>query len=396
MAAPVVPPTGGHRLARIDPAVRVSAQEQGYEGTTGMIRVSWGPTTPRVRSAARALGPPTLWGALAVGYELLCPLARDPGTRARIVTGAVFLVLGAGLAAHVRARVLREVRQPWRIAHAARSVLLRRLPERIGGLALAGGRIPAGRGDRVGGDLYDVLATEHGVRIVVGEVRGHGLAALSTVAAVLGGFREAGHDEPELTGVVRRLDRALARHLGDRPGPPPDGPLTEEFVTLLLVEIDADGEVVAVNCGHPWPYRLRALTGPRGARGRAFPVSEADPLPPLGPFPLPADPPLVRCGRLRPGEALFLHTVGLVDARDRRGRPFSPEVALLNAIRTVPLSPDGVVRAVLGQLSRHTGGSPDADVTVLVLREDGDRAEPRAGGPVPRPAHRDGRAAVRG
>ncbi|MFD5553236.1 PP2C family protein-serine/threonine phosphatase [Streptomyces sp. NPDC127068] len=354
-----------------------------------MIRSSAG-VPPWVRSSARVLGLPTLWGAIAVTYKLVCPLAREAGIEARLVNGAVFFAVGTGFVVHVRTVVQREVQQALRVARAAQNALLRPLPARIDGLALAGGRLSVERDACVGGDLYDVLATEYGVRIVMGDVRGHGLAALSTVAAVIGSFREAGHDEPELAGVVRRLDRALARHLDDRArlDPAPDGPVAEEFVSLLVVEIDPAGEVVAVNCGHPWPYRLRALAGPRGARGRAFPVTEADPLPPLGLFPLPAELPLVRCGRLLSGEALFLHTDGAADARDRRGRFFPLEVALLDAIRSVPLSPDGVVRAVFGQLTRHVSGAPADDVALLVLRNDRVGVGTRSGPPSPRPAHR--------
>ncbi len=106
----------------------------------------------------------------------------------------------------------------------------------------------------------------------MGDVRGHGLAA--TVAAVLGSFREAVHDEPDLGRVLRRLERALARHLrerarGEHPsaGGEPDHPVAEEFVTVLLLEIRPDGEAHVLNCGHPWPYllgpaRAEPLSGP--------------------------------------------------------------------------------------------------------------------------------------
>ncbi|MFJ4769716.1 PP2C family protein-serine/threonine phosphatase [Streptomyces uncialis] len=359
-----------------------------------MIRIKAG-IPPWVRSSARALALPTLWGAVAITYKLACPPAHDAGFGARLVTGAVFFAVGTGLVVHVRYALLREVGQIRKVAAAAQNVLLRPLPPRVAGLALAGGQLSAERGASVGGDLYDVLATEHGVRIVMGDVRGHGLAALSTVAAVLGSFREAGHDEPELAGVLRRLDRALARHLGERarcerPGgaPGPDSPVAEEFVTLLLVEIRADGAIVALNCGHPWPYRLRSLNGPRGVRGRAFPVTEADPLPPLGPFPLPAEPALVSCGPLLPGEALFLHTDGVADARDARGRFFPLEIALIEAIRSDPLAPDTVIRAVFRQLLRHTRGLPADDAAVLVLRNDRGRTRAGRGTYLPRPAHR--------
>ncbi|WP_399477872.1 SpoIIE family protein phosphatase [Streptomyces sp. TRM68367] len=99
--------------------------------------------------------------------------------------------------------------------------------------------------------------------------------------------------------------------------PAPDSPVAEEFVTLLLLEIRADGEVHALNCGHPWPYRITGV--------QVEPLTRVEPLPPLGPFPLPAELPAVCCGHLVPGEALFLHTDGVEDARDGHGRFFSTD-----------------------------------------------------------------------
>ncbi|MDX3129517.1 PP2C family protein-serine/threonine phosphatase [Streptomyces europaeiscabiei] len=278
---------------------------------------------------------------------------------ARVVGSAVFLAVGAGLLLHGRQVMLREVRQAREAAGAARSVLLPPLPTRIAGLATAAAQLSADRGARVGGDLYEVIATEHGVRVVMGDVRGHGHAAVGTVAAVLGSFREAVHDEAELSGVLARLDRALARHLRDRARAED----TEDFVTVLLLEIAPDGELHALNCGHPWPYLLGV--------GRAAPVTCADPMPPLGLFPLPAELPVTACGQLLPGEALFLHTDGVEDARDGQGRFFPLAGALEEAVRGGrPTSPRSVLRAVFTQLLRHAGGRPKDDIAILVLRNE--------------------------
>lgn len=303
----------------------------------------------------RALGLPTVWGAPAITYELACPLAHQTSLGARIVTSAVFFAVGTGLVLHVHRTLLRELRQARRVAGAAQSALLRPLPPRVDGLGVAAARLSAERGSSVGGDLYEVIATEHGVRVVMGDVRGHGLDALGTAAAVLGSFREAVHDEPELGRVLHRLDRALARHLRGCPRVEQ----AESFVTVLLLEIGGDGEVRALNCGHPWPYRL----GETGVE----PLSQAEPLPPLGPFPLPADLPAARHDRLRPGDALFLFTDGAEDARDGRGRFFPLADVLTEAARDGTLAPQAVLGAVFTRLLRHTSGSPPDDVALLIL-----------------------------
>ncbi|MET7840369.1 PP2C family protein-serine/threonine phosphatase [Streptomyces sp. NPDC005356] len=343
----------------------------------------------RVRRALD-LALPTAWGAVAISFKLACPLAQETGLGARITSSAVFFAVGTGLILHVRRGLQRELRQLRRIAGAAQNVLLRPLPPRIDGLAVAAGHLSADRGATVGGDLYEVIATDHGVRVVMGDVRGHGLAALATVAAVLGSFREAAHDEAELTCVLRRLERAMARHLRERSrdehpaagGAEPVSPVAEEFVTVLLLEIRQDGEVLALNCGHPWPYLLRSHAGPAAvARGYAELVGGGEPLPPLGPFPLPAELPVVACGRLLPGEGLLLHTDGLEDARDARGRFFPLPAALAEAVRVQPVVPQAVIRAVYAQLLCHTGGLQDDDAALLVLRNDRKRVPLQHGEP---------------
>jgi hypothetical protein len=328
----------------------------------------------RVRRPLRralALGLPTAWGAIAITYKLACPLAQQNGLGARIVTSAVFFAVGTGLIVQVRCSLLRELRQIRQIAGAAQSVLLRPPPPRLDGLNIAAAQLAAERGAVVGGDLYEVIATEHGVRVVMGDVRGHGIAAIGTVAAVLGSFREAAHDEADLDGVLRRLERALARHLRERARAEhpssgtldPDSPVAEEFVTVLLLEIGRDGEVHALNCGHPWPYLL-STTG-------VAPLARADPLPPLGPFPLPPELPTVHCGQLLPGDALFLYTDGAEDARDTRGHffPLSAVLAEAAAQHPVPV-PQSVLGSVFTALLRHTGGTLADDVALLVLRND--------------------------
>ncbi|MFE6226029.1 MULTISPECIES: PP2C family protein-serine/threonine phosphatase [unclassified Streptomyces] len=337
------------------------------------------------RSAPIAL--PLGWGAVAVAWKFGCPLARQPGLPMRIATSIVFLTVGTGLVLGVRWQLRRELARVRAVAEATQQVLLRPPPARLDGLALAAGQLSATRGASVGGDLYEAVATPYGVRILVGDVRGHGLAALGAVVAVLGSFREAAHDEAELGGVLRRLERALQRHLRDRArdehpaggGGEPEHPAAEEFVTLLLLEVRSDGRLAVLDCGHPAPYRL-------GTRVERLPVGE--PLPPLGVLPLPAALVPYTAARLLPGETLVLHTDGAEEARDGRGRFFALEAALA---RSAGRAPRTVVRQTHEALLRHTGGRLDDDVALLVVRNDRVRvpaqpAEPGLRRPRPAPS----------
>ena len=135
-------------------------------------------------------------------------------------------------------------------------------------------------------------------------------------------------------------------------------------MTLLLVEVAPDGSVTALNCGHPWPYRI--------ARTAVAPVAPADPMPPLGLFPLPAGLPAVCCGQLRPGEGLFLHTDGAADARDAAGEFFPLTRELRSSVEAAAApggpSPTGVVgrcpqgvAAACGRTADGRCGAADAE-----------------------------------
>ncbi|MEU5219786.1 PP2C family protein-serine/threonine phosphatase [Streptomyces sp. NPDC020807] len=352
-----------------------------------MIRTrSLVPAGSRLRRLA-PLALPTAWGAVAVAWKFGCPLARQPGLPMRIATSVVFLTVGTGLVLGVRRGLARELARVRAVADAAQQVLLRPPPARLDGLALAAGQLSASRDASVGGDLYEAVATPYGVRIVVGDVRGHGLAALGAVVAVLGSFREAAHDEPELGGVLRRLERALERHLRERArdehpalgGTAPDHPVAEEFVTLLLVEVAADGRLAVLNCGHPNPYRV----GRRVER-----LSLGDPLPPLGVLPLPAALVPYAGSRLFPGETLVLYTDGAEEARDRRGRFLALDAVLAGAVGEPPAE---LVRRIQAAVLDHARGRLADDVAVLAVRNDRVRvpaqpAEPGLRRPRPAPS----------
>lgn len=341
-------------------------------------------------SRLRRLAPlalPTAWGAVAVVWKFGCPLARQPGLPMRIATSVVFLTVGTGLVLGVRRGLARELARVRAVADATQQVLLRPPPARLDGLALAAGQLSASRGASVGGDLYEAVATPYGVRIVVGDVRGHGLAALGAVVAVLGSFREAAHDEPELGGVLRRLERALERHLRERArdehparsGVEPEHPAAEEFVTLLLLEVAADGRLAVLNCGHPGPYRI-------GRRVELLPLG--DPLPPLGVLPLPGTLVPYAGSRLLPGETMVLYTDGAEEARDHRGRFFALDDAL---VRLAGEAPAALVRRLHAALLDHTGGRLADDIALLVVRNDRVRvpaqpAEPGLRRPRPAPS----------
>ena len=158
-----------------------------------------------------------------------------------------------------RERVLADVRS---VAEAAQHALLRPVPDAVGGFQVAVRYSAAAAEARIGGDLYALVPTPYGVRLIVGDVRGKGLPAVSTAALVLGVFREAAYDEPDLLDVVRRMERSLTRNLG-----------ADDFVTAVVVGYPRAGLMEMVNCGHVPPLLVRGsgVTAVEPARPRRAP-----------------------------------------------------------------------------------------------------------------------------
>ena len=130
------------------------------------------------------------------------------------------------------------------IAEVAQRVLLRPVPRSAGHLRVAVSYTSAVAEARIGGDLYEVVASSAGVRVIVGDVQGKGLEAVETAAVILGAFREAAHDEADLTSVGTRLERVADRECRGK------------VRTAVLAEVADDHSVTLLNYGHPAPLIL--------------------------------------------------------------------------------------------------------------------------------------------
>ncbi|WP_370416628.1 PP2C family protein-serine/threonine phosphatase [Streptomyces fradiae] len=291
-----------------------------------------------------AIGAVALTLCLALGwYDGLFPGRR--GTTALV---SVAGVTAAGLVAAVmRRRREAELASVRSIAEVAQRVLLRPVPRTAGELSAAVSYTAAVAEARIGGDLYEVVTSPGGVRVIVGDVQGKGLDAVETAADVLGAFREAAHDEPDLTGVSARLERAMNRTLGG-----------ERFVTAVIAEIRQDRTMALLNYGHPSPLLLQADGTARflDPEKRALPLG-------LGLHRTAG--PEVLDTEFRPGDQLLLYTDGVTEARDRRGT-FYPLASRLHLLKAK--SPEDALDALHGDIVAHTGGPLGDDAAMLLLR----------------------------
>ncbi|WP_435865690.1 PP2C family protein-serine/threonine phosphatase [Streptomyces xanthochromogenes] len=233
------------------------------------------------------------------------------------------------------------------IAEVAQRVLLRPVPRSAGHLRAAVSYTSAVAEARIGGDLYEVVAAPGGVRVIIGDVQGKGLESVETAAVVLGAFREAAHDEPDLKGVGARIARAAGRTLQG-----------EKFVTAIIAELDPANGAVFLNYGHPPPLLVRA----DGSVSFPEPAEYALPLglglgPDDGPQPFQV--------AFAPGDQLLLYTDGVTEARDREGAfyPLGARTPLLK-----DPDPEAALEALRRDLILHTEGPLHDDAAMLLLR----------------------------
>lgn len=313
--------------------------------------------------ASVACGPArtTLIGTVALA--LCVPLGLYNGilwtSRTGITATAILGVTTASvLASAGRIRHERRLADVRSVAEAAQRVLLRPVPRRAGpGIGVAVSYTSATAEARIGGDLYEVVTTPHGVRIIVGDVQGKGLEAVETAAVVLGAFREAAYDEDKLQGVVNRLENALTRELSG-----------EQFVTAVLAELTGGDCLTVLNCGHPPPMVLAA----GGEHWFAGPPEEALP---LGMGSLKATDPVPYQLPFEPGDQVLFYTDGVVEARDGTGRfyPLDSRAHLLTGA-----DPQLALDALRADLLRHVGRPLADDAAMLLLRHRSARPTPAA------------------
>ncbi|MEU6217826.1 PP2C family protein-serine/threonine phosphatase [Streptomyces sp. NPDC047022] len=269
---------------------------------------------------------------------------------ASYVSTALIGILGTLLAAHRtrRERTLATVRF---VAETAQRVLLRPVPHRVGQICVETLYLSAAAEARIGGDLYEAVPTAHGVRLLIGDVRGKGLVAVETAATMLGAFREAAHDEPDLAAVAHRVEISMARRAAELPG----SEVEERFVTAVFAEIPENQPVVRlVNCGHPPPLLI--------SHDEVMELEPEETSPPINLGVLVGDNYHVEVKPFGPGDQLLLYTDGVTETRDNCGN-FYP---LIDRVRSwAVLGPRGLLNRLHKDLLSYSDAHLDDDTAAL-------------------------------
>jgi sigma-B regulation protein RsbU (phosphoserine phosphatase) len=299
--------------------------------------------------------------------EIAMDIVRADGTRLPVLLNAVMdrvedgspgVVRVAVFDATERRRYERELLDAKRRAEAAESrltVLSRTLQEtlmpprnpRIQGLDVATAYRPAGAGDEIGGDFYDVFeVSDENWVVVIGDVSGKGVEAAAVATLARHTVRAVAVSEPSPAQILTQLNRVVLQSQTDR------------FCTasvLRLRRIGSRWDIAMAVGGHPPAILLDTERVPRAI---------GDPGHLIGIFDF-ADYHDFRF-ELRSGASVLLHTDGVTDGR--RGDELYGEARLMRLLHDSADGAEALVGRVLEDVLAFQRGAPRDDIALVALR----------------------------
>jgi PAS domain S-box-containing protein len=238
------------------------------------------------------------------------------------------------------------------VARTLQQTLLPPKLPRIPGVELAALYRPAGEGNEIGGDFYDMFETVDGTwGVVIGDVCGKGADAAAVIGVTRYTIRALAMQEQRPSTILGSLNEALRQQS-----------LDERFCTVCYVRLrpGPGGVRLTVACaGHPLPFVIRD----DGSWER---VGEAGTL--LGVFP---DPDIVdRSVDLAPGDTLLLFTDGVTEERSG-DRLFGEEGVAAVLERCAGVGPEVLLTNLSNAVSAFRPEAPRDDMAVIALRVTG-------------------------
>jgi serine phosphatase RsbU (regulator of sigma subunit) len=258
-----------------------------------------------------------------------------------------------------RARGTRELARVRRVSDATQRVVLRPLPARAGPLPIGSAYRAFDADSTIGGDLYAVTRAAGSTRLVIGDVRGKGLATIGSTAIMLGTFRALAHRQLPLPELVAHLEGAVRWDSTGNAGLELD--VGETFVTAVIADIpDDESAVHLISCGHPPPLLLR--------RTGATLLTVPEPAPPVGLGALSAVAYVPVTFPFAQGDRLVLYTDGVSETRDRDGA-FYPLAERVTAWSDE--APADLVRRITDDLAAYAATPFNDDMALVVVQRDG-------------------------
>lgn len=202
---------------------------------------------------------------------------------------------------------------------------------------------PAGM---VSGDYCDLVETRDGLLFMLGDVSGKGVAASMLMSHLHATFRSLAEAGLPLDRMVEDANRIFC-----------ESTLAGQYATLVVGRAAEDGSVEFVSAGHlPLLHLHGDGVAPKDSTGV-----------PLGMF-CNARFPVHRL-TLSLGDAVFLYTDGLTEARNRAGQEYGLQRIRALAARNIRKASDGLISECLEDLASFGEGIKQTDdLTLLALR----------------------------
>ncbi|WP_244501038.1 PP2C family protein-serine/threonine phosphatase [Streptomyces sp. TP-A0874] len=270
---------------------------------------------------------------------------------AALLAVSVFVVVFSG----VRERRTAELHQARYVAEALQEVILHPLPPEIGPLRIASVYLAAEEEAQIGGDLYAATRTAEGAtRLLIGDVRGKGIAAVGDAALLLGTFRATARHPRELAELAGYLDVSVSWELAEPLLTEHSG---ETFITAALIDVPDGSETLQiVDCGHPPPLVLR--------QNQIVPLEATEPAPPLGLGQMAPRSYRMESWPFRVGELALFYTDGVVEARNLEGE-FFPLAERMTEHAGSP--PEILLDQLRSDLLEHVGGALSDDAVMIAV-----------------------------
>ncbi len=277
-------------------------------------------------------------------------LDRDPAGEPRTVRVALFDATERRRYEHellsAKRRAEESEERALRLARTLQETLIPPGTPDIPGLEVAAAYRPAGRGDEVGGDFYDVFQIAEGDWVVVlGDVCGKGVEAAVVTALVRHTVRALAVSEQSSRDVLPQLNSILLSSDTDR------------FCTLVILRLrraEQGWKVTSSSGGHPLPLLLRAGSPP---------VTVGEPGMIVGAFETAHF--VETTIFLGEGESLFLYTDGVTEAG--RAGDFFGEEGLIDALAAPATTPQ-LIHQVLDRVLEFQQNVPRDDIALLAFR----------------------------
>ena len=215
---------------------------------------------------------------------------------------------------------------------------------RIPGMDVATAYRPAGTGDEIGGDFYDVFeVANHDWVVTLGDVSGKGVAAAVVATLARHTIRAVAVSEESPAEILRQLNQVILSHP------------TERFCTAVVLRMRRVGDtwdVIMSTGGHPpaivLDEDLRTIGEPASLVGAFESASYDD----------------IRF-QMRPGTTVLLHTDGVTEAR--HDHEFYGEERLMRLLRHNTEPADVLVGRILGDVLRFQNEDARDDIALVAL-----------------------------